>query len=217
MNLHENLKGRSLAVPFGGRIWRNLQSLCASVLRTHLKRTNFQFVIKFKCFRDTVAIFLCWAFECIFSTKQNVVTVDSRIAITSACDQKRKSLAGWTSLISCIRTWMGGSPNLEEVDGTNNSGKAKLLRNSTLPKAWSAVLTHVLRELVARKVTDPVHTGARRQKAQTEFTRDWRASVRALAHKALLKTIPALQTYFTVWHSTVKMNWCFLISAAQRL
>jgi hypothetical protein len=54
---------------------------------------------------------------------------------------------------------MGGSPNLEEVDGTNNSGKAKLLRNSALPQAGSAVLTHVLRELAAGTVTDPDHTG----------------------------------------------------------
>jgi len=41
MNLHENLKSGSLAVPFGERIWRTLQSLFSSVLRTHLKRTNF--------------------------------------------------------------------------------------------------------------------------------------------------------------------------------
>ena len=122
MNLHKNLKGGSLAVSFDGRIWRTLQSLFASVLRTNLKRSNFQVVIKLECFRNTVAILQCWAFDCVFPEKQNVVKVDSRIAITSACDQKRKSLAGWTSLISCIRMWMGGSPNLEEVDGTNNSG-----------------------------------------------------------------------------------------------
>jgi hypothetical protein len=46
--------------------------------------------------------------------------------------------------------------------------------------------------------TDPDYSGTRRQKAQTEFTRDWKASVHALAHKALLKTIPVSQAHFTV-------------------
>ena len=45
-------------------------------------------------------------------------------------------------------------------------------------QAGSAVLMHVLQELVALTVTDPDNTAVRRHRTQTEFTRDWRASVR---------------------------------------
>ena len=86
--------------------------------------------------------------------------------------------------------------------------------------------------LATRTVTD--QTVERRQKAHwpleqsqtrpdwgtppegTDWIYAWLDGERALAHKALLKTIPASQTQFTARYSAVKTNWCLLIQRSAK-